>query len=88
MNASPYRQTGQEPRAPKRRALFEDLSVLAVFGVFWVISVLRAVGAFARHEVFGTESTLALMAAIGVPLLLINRRARPSQRGEGSWPAA
>jgi hypothetical protein len=88
MNGSPYREASPTPRSRSRREpLFEDASLLAALGVFWAVSLARVTGALARHEIFGGESTLALMVAIGVPLLLLRRRAQPPGRHEGSRPA-
>ncbi len=69
MNA-PYRVAENRKTQEKSTALLTDLSLIVALGVFWVISVVRVAGAFVRHEVFGGESTLALMAVIGIPLLL------------------
>src|SRR5579863_2971400 len=84
MNA-PYRVA--EGRKTQRRptALLADLSLVVALGVFWVISVIRVAGAFVRHEVFGGESTLALMAVIGIPLLLLGGRTQAS-RGDDLRP--
>lgn len=75
MNA-PYRVAGNRETQEKPTALLADLSLIVALGVFWVISVVRVVGAFVRHEVFAAESTLALMAVIGIPLLLLGGRAQ------------
>jgi hypothetical protein len=49
-----------------------DLKVL--LAVFWLISAVRAVGALVRHEVFGAEATMALVAVLVLPWLAL----RPS----------
>ena len=81
MNA-PYRLAGDRKTQETQEtptALRADLSLLVALGVFWVISVVRVAGAFVRHEVFGGESTLALMAVIGMPLLLLSGRAEAAR---------
>ncbi len=75
MNA-PYRVAENRKTQEKPTALLADLSLIVALGVFWVISVVRVAGAFVRHEVFAAESTLALMAVIGIPLLLLGGRAQ------------
>jgi hypothetical protein len=88
MSASPYREAGQSPRKRKPRGpLFEDLSLLAAFGAFWAISLARVAGALARHEIFAGESTLALMVAIGLPLLVLGRWGHSSETQQDSRPA-
>jgi hypothetical protein len=88
MSASPYREPGRVPRRRSpRAAVFGDLSLLVAFGVFWAVSVARVAGALARHEIFGGESTLALMAVIGLPILLFGRRAQSSVTHHDSRPA-
>jgi hypothetical protein len=57
----------------------EDGSVLAVFAIFWAVSLARVIAAVVRHEVFGGEETLALMAVVAVPWLVLAGGAR-SQR--------
>jgi hypothetical protein len=44
--------------------------------VFWLASVVRVVGALVRHEAFGAEETLALLAIFAVPFLLCSKRRR------------
>jgi hypothetical protein len=81
MNA-PYRLAGDRKTQEKQErptGLLADLSLLVALGVFWVISVVRVAGAFVQHEVFGGESTLALMAVIGIPLLLLGGRAQAAR---------
>jgi hypothetical protein len=82
---SPYRTAtapGRTSSGETFSSLDEDLG--PVLALVWVASVARVVGAFARHEVFGAEATLALLAAVWTPrylfsissLWLANRRAR------------
>ena len=76
MNALSY-------RSPMRRAIARERgrdpvaadSLLAA-ALFWVLSLVRVVGAFARHETFGAEATLALMAVLCIPPLLVRRERR------------
>jgi hypothetical protein len=81
MNA-PYRVADNRKTQQKPTALQADLSLIVALGVFWLISVVRVTGAFVRHEVFGGESTLALMAVIGIPLLLLGGRARAARHDD------
>jgi hypothetical protein len=76
---SPYRVAENRKTQEKPTALQTDLSLIVALGLFWVISVVRVTGAFVRHEVFGGESTLALMAVIGIPLLLLSGRAQAAR---------
>jgi hypothetical protein len=46
---------------------YGDTNLLAVLVVFWVASIARVVSALVRHEIFGAEATLALMAVVAVP---------------------
>jgi hypothetical protein len=85
MSASPYRKAGRSPRRRKPRGpLFEDLSLLAAFGAFWATSLARVAGALARHEIFAGESTLALMVVIGLPFVVLGRRAHSSETRQDS----
>jgi Flp pilus assembly protein TadB len=56
--------------------------VLAAFAVLWLVSLARVAGALVHHEVFGGESTLALLALAGLPWLLWRARGqgRPGRR--------
>jgi hypothetical protein len=50
----------------------EGGSDLLFVGVpLWIGSVARVALAFASHEVFGTETTLALGCALGIPWLVL-----------------
>jgi hypothetical protein len=55
-----------------------DGGLLIVLGLFWLVSVIRCVGGLLRHEVFGAEATLALMAIVGLPWLVAGRPGRTS----------
>jgi|HubBroStandDraft_5_1064220.scaffolds.fasta_scaffold64628_2 hypothetical protein len=81
MNALPY-------RSPMRRASARESGrdpvagdLLLAAGVFWVLSLMRVVGAFARHETFGAEATLALTAVLCVPRLIDRRERRAPAPG-------
>jgi hypothetical protein len=53
-----------------------DVDLLVVAALFWSVSLVRVVGALLRHETFGAEATLALMAVIFTPWVV-----RRSKRG-------
>jgi hypothetical protein len=57
-----------------------DRDLLAVGIPLWVGSVARVAVAFASHEVFATEATLALACALGLPWLLWRSRASAAAR--------
>lgn len=71
-------------RVPVRRTLRDrfrgaDRDLLPAMALFWAISAVRVVGALLRHEVFGTEATLALMALVAIPCAaLLRRRSKPA----------
>ena len=81
----PSRPSGVAVPSP-RRARFTPLwrngDVLVGLLLLWVASAVRVVGAAMRHEIFGTEATLALMSLVFVPCVLF--RARPSAEGRRS----
>jgi hypothetical protein len=45
--------------------------LLTITGLFWLASVVRVVGGIVHGEVFGGEATLALIAIIGIPWILL-----------------
>ena len=49
-----------------------DLRPIAL--LLWIGSAIRVVFAFAHHETFDVEATLALLCLIGLPLLMTQRR--------------
>jgi hypothetical protein len=57
--------------ARKSRALWRDRDAVIALLVLWVASAVRVVGAFARHEVFGTEATLAFVCLVLAPVLVL-----------------
>ncbi len=66
---------------------WRDGDVLVALLVLWVASVVRVVGAGIRHEVFGTEATLALIAFVLVPCVLFRARPRaPTPAASGTRP--
>ncbi len=70
-----YRSTRvRSVRARDTRTAWEGASVPAVVALFWLISLVRVVGALLRHEVFGAEATLALTAVLALPFVLFGRR--------------
>jgi hypothetical protein len=65
------------PRSSSRRGLrWNDADVLVALFVLWIASAVRVGGAFARHEVFGAEATLAFMSLVLVPCLFFRARLR------------
>ena len=50
-----------------------ERELLVVLALFWVVSLVRVVGTVVRHEVFGAEATLALMAVLVIPWLTLRR---------------
>jgi hypothetical protein len=78
MNAPSYRSPMRRgiPREWRPDPVAADL--LLAGALFWVLSLVRVVGAFARHETFGAEATLALMAVLGIPPLLVRGERRAS----------
>ena len=62
----PYRHANPPER--RHRARF-DRELGAVYLVVWIGSVIRVVTALVRHERFGTELTLAVLAIFVLPVL-------------------
>jgi hypothetical protein len=58
-----------------------DAHLLVPAALFWAASLVRVVGALARHEAFGTEATLALMAVLWTPWLFVRRERRTRALG-------
>jgi len=56
------------PDRPPLRLGRRDL--LPLFSALWVLSLVRVALALARHEAFGTASTLAFIAVFLLPALL------------------
>jgi hypothetical protein len=81
MNGLSYRSPVRRAkvRAWGRDPFAADLPLAA--SLFWVLSLVRVVGAFARHETFGAEATLALMAVLCIPPLLVRRERRAPAPG-------
>jgi hypothetical protein len=70
VSAFPYRIPSKLAKGLSARRALEDGQTLAALGFFWAISIVRAVGGLLRHEIFGAEGTLALMAVAVVPWLV------------------
>ena len=76
------------PTAPDKGGGRGEPELLVVLALFWVVSLVRVVGAIVRHEGFGAEATLALMAVLAIPWLTLGRYAerrvprasRPAER--------
>ncbi|MDP8998859.1 MAG: hypothetical protein M3O46_01970 [Myxococcota bacterium] len=72
MSSLPYRSS--DPSSVEDTHADEgDRGMLLVLALFWLLSVARVVGGVLRHETFGGEPTLALMAVIAVPWLISGR---------------
>jgi hypothetical protein len=76
-----YRSPPPEGATVPRRAFLSHADLVPAFVLLWIVSVLRVVGGIVRHEAFGAEASLAAMACVGVPWLLVqswmaSRRAR------------
>ena len=70
--ASPYRFAAEVPRRPETARIRRvDGDVVVAMLVLWIASVVRVAGAVARHEVFGTEASLAFLSAVIVPWVLV-----------------
>ena len=71
---SPYRKLPEVERTPAEPAedeRYPDSDLWPVFIVFWLASVVCVVVALLRHETFGTEATLAALAIVLVPWLML-----------------
>jgi hypothetical protein len=73
MSPLPYRSSDSPSVEDTHEPDEGDSGMLLAFALFWVLSVVRVVGGLLRHEIFGSEATLALMAVVGVPWLLFKR---------------
>ncbi len=69
---------------PGRR--WSDADLLIALFVLWIASAVRVGGAFARHEVFGAEATLAFMSLVLVPWLFVRARLRSPAPSRGAPP--
>lgn len=69
MRSSPYRAPERSPaKAPPSRSLDDgDIPLLPIFAIVWMGCLARVVFGVARHEVFGTEPTLAFLAVLFLP---------------------
>jgi hypothetical protein len=68
------------PRRARFSPRWRDGDVLIALLLLWVASAVRVVGAAVRHEIFGTEATLALMSLVFVPCILFRARPRTERR--------
>jgi hypothetical protein len=73
---SPYRTPGARPRDDDREGAHPNAEVGVVAGVLWVACLARSAWAFARHETFAAEATLALLVAVLGPALLVRKLSR------------
>jgi hypothetical protein len=81
MNALPYRAPMHGAIPCEEGCSRVDADLLFAAALFWVVSLIRVVGAFARHETFGAEATLALIAVLCTPGLLLRRSRRAPALG-------
>jgi len=89
VSPSPYRSL-ESGGAPGRREVGADGERWVALA-FWVVSVVRVGLAFGHDERFGAEATLALLAVMGIPWLLlrrewVKRRAIPLTNRRNRWP--
>jgi hypothetical protein len=69
----------------KARSAWRDGDAVIALAVLWIASAVRVVGAFERHEVFGTEATLAFICLIIAPLLVFRgQREGGGRRGSAT----
>ncbi|MGD0674580.1 MAG: MYXO-CTERM sorting domain-containing protein [Polyangiaceae bacterium] len=66
MMSSPYRVPGRAEVNRGWEPGVVDVDVLLAACLLGVASLIRVVGAVLRHETFGAEATLALMAVAGL----------------------
>ena len=64
------RQLPEKPASPRIR----DADLIAPFAVLWVASFVLVLQSVFRHETLGAEPTLALLAVLVLPYLLLGRR--------------
>ena len=69
---APYRTTFERPKRYAANAVEDDDRVLAV--LLLLIGAIRVAIAVVRHEVFETESTIALFMVVMAIGLLLRRR--------------
>lgn len=69
MRSSPYRRS-LEAELPKEPWPSPDADLVAIFGLLWIMSVLRVGLAIAHHESSDTEPALAAIAIVLLPYLL------------------
>lgn len=74
--SSPYRIIAQRDaetaESRKRMAdICPDVDLLPVLGPFWLASIVRVVAFIARHERAQMDVTLASLAVLFIPLLLL-----------------
>jgi hypothetical protein len=64
-----------------------DSDLLVIGVILWLASVARVALAFAHHEVFGAETTLALGCVVGLPWLALRSRFSARPQRANSLPA-
>ena len=67
----PYRSVGApSPREAEDDHAAVDSDLTALLIAFWLVSVVRVVGAVVRNETFFAEASLALIVVVSLPWLL------------------
>ena len=61
-----------QPRRERRP--WRDTDAVVALVVLWVASAIRVAGAFARHEVFGAEASLAFLSLVLAPFFVLRGR--------------
>ncbi len=74
MVLSPYRLA---VRRAARVLELGDLDLLAVFAILWVVCAADVIASVVRHDVFGTQETLAFSLVLVLPWLLLRSYRRP-----------
>jgi hypothetical protein len=85
--SSPYRLASSSSYARRRASAPTDREVTLVFGLLWLVSLVRVIGAVVRHEVFAAEATLALLAVVGLPWVVFGSPGRAAA-GRAKEPRA
>jgi hypothetical protein len=76
MTSLPYRHAVQAEPVKRCAPHRLDADMLPALALLWVVSLIRVAGGLLRHEAFGTEATLALMAVLVLPWLAFARAPR------------
>jgi len=85
VEASPYRTSAVEfelPPPPRPRAERRAPSLTPIAIGLWIPSAVRVVFDVSRHVTFGAESTLALIAAVALPIFVHHSMKDRTSSGE------